>query len=78
MPAAGKPTILLVEDERSIAEPFASALQRVLWLVKEVRHSAVVSSVGMEELQQPQDLGASTRMKTRESFWIDGPQTRVE
>jgi two-component system, OmpR family, response regulator RegX3 len=28
MPAAGKPTILLVEDERSIAEPFASALQR--------------------------------------------------
>jgi two-component system, OmpR family, response regulator RegX3 len=28
MPAAGRPTILLVEDERSIAEPFASALQR--------------------------------------------------
>jgi DNA-binding response OmpR family regulator len=28
MPAAGRPTILLVEDERSIAEPFASALRR--------------------------------------------------
>jgi DNA-binding response OmpR family regulator len=28
MQAAGRPTILLVEDERSIAEPFASALER--------------------------------------------------
>ena len=28
MPEAGRPTILLVEDERSITEPFASALQR--------------------------------------------------
>jgi DNA-binding response OmpR family regulator len=28
MPAAGRPTILLVEDERSIAEPFAGALER--------------------------------------------------
>ncbi len=27
-PDAGRPTILLVEDERSIAEPFAAALQR--------------------------------------------------
>ncbi len=28
MPEPGRPTILLVEDERSIAEPFASALER--------------------------------------------------
>jgi two-component system, OmpR family, response regulator RegX3 len=28
MPEAGRPTILLVEDERSIAEPFAGALAR--------------------------------------------------